>query len=223
MDNNGIFIYNPEFEVIQSWLAESSCQQVKIDPGQPIDMSKTKLIGSHNAVNALMAWAAAKACGVESAACQKALDEFKPLPHRLQLVAVKNGVTYIDDAIGSNPEATITGITTIIREMGPIGCIMLGGQDRSYEYWPLVQLISRLAIPFVVLFPDTGAKIKALRPASYNVEFFETRDMSEAVKWAAGKCTPDTICLLSTAAPSYSIWKDFEEKGDKFQEAVNAL
>jgi hypothetical protein len=47
--------------------------------------------------------------------------------------------------------------------------------------------------------------------------------MQVAVAWAATKCPPDSICLLSTAAPSYSLWKDFEEKGDQFQAAVKAI
>jgi len=216
-------IYNPDFDTIKGWLAESPCQSVEIASNDDIDIRKSKLLGSHNKQNALMARAAARVVGVEDAACQKALDSFEPVPHRLQNVATKNRVTYIDDAIGSNPEATIAGITTIIKEVGPIGCLFLGGQDREYEYWPLMQLVSRLAIPYLVLFPETGKKLKALKPASYNVTIFETDNMQAAVLWASVKCPPDSVCLLSTAAPSYSVWKDFEEKGALFQEAVHAL
>ena len=216
-------IYNPEFKEIEGWLAESPCQQLAINPKQKVDMSKTKLLGSHNKLNVLMAMSAARLLGVSAETCQDVLDHFKPVRHRLELVTTKNDIIYIDDAIGSQPEATIAGITTIIKELGPIGCVMLGGQDRNYEYWPLMQLISRLNIPFVVLFPDSGAKIKALRPASYKVEFLETKIMEVAVKWAASRCPKGSICLLSTAAPSYSVWKDFEEKGDLFQAAVEAL
>ena len=223
MTEQDIFIYNTEFMTIDEWLKESSCIRVGIDPNDKIDMTRTKLIGSHNILNALMARAAAEACGVDRVTCQDALNNFEPVPHRLQQVAVKGGVIFIDDAIGSNPEATIAGITTIIREIGPIGCVMLGGQDRNYEYWPLVQLIARLAIPYIVLFPETGAKIKALRPASYDVTFFETDNMQAAVTWAYAKCPAGSTCLLSTAAPSYSLWQDFEQKGDMFQRAVMAL
>lgn len=215
-------IYNPDFEVSE-WVKQSPCQTITIGIEQAADISDAKLIGKHNGLNAAMAIAAAKLQGVSEETCLQVIKDFEPVPHRLQRIAVKNRVTYIDDAIGSNPEATIAGITTTIKEVGPIGCLLLGGQDRNYEYWPLMQLISRLAIPYVVLFPDAGAKIKALKPNSYNVEFFETNDMAQAVTWAASKCPVDSICLLSTAAPSYSIWKDFEEKGNLFQQAVAAL
>ncbi len=223
MQADDTLIYNPEFKLIKDWLGQSEAKSIAINPEDKLDMTKTGLLGSHNKLNALMALQAALLLGVDKATCQKALDKFEPVRHRLQKVATKLSITYIDDAIGSQPEATIAGITTLIKEIGPIGCLMLGGQDRDYEYWPLMQLIARLQVPFVVLFPDTGAKIKALRPASYDVTFFETNSMQAAVLWASVHAPKDSVVLLSTAAPSYSVWKDFEEKGDLFQEAVNAL
>ncbi len=223
MSSADTLIYNPEFKQIAEWLKESPCQSIAINPNDDVDMSKSRLLGSHNKLNAIMARHAALLLGVDKELCQEVINDFEPVRHRLQRVAVKDSITYIDDAIGSNPDATIAGITTLIKEIGPIGCLMLGGQDRKYEYWPLMQLIARLQIPNVVLFPETGAKIKALRPASYNVTFFETDNMKAAVLWASVHAPKDSICLLSTAAPSYTVWKDFEEKGDLFQEAVNAL
>ncbi len=223
MTSADTLIYNSGTDIVKTWLHESPCQSIAITPEDIIDMSKSKLLGSHNAQNALMARTAAGLFGIDGVTCQDTLERFEPIPHRLQKFAVKNRITYIDDSIGSNPEATIAGITTIVKEVGPIGCLFLGGQDRDYEYWPLMQLVSRLAIPYLVLFPETGKKIKALLPASYKVTVFETDNMQAAVLWASVKCPPDSICLLSTAAPSYSIWKDFEEKGDLFQQAVNAL
>ena len=216
-------VYNPEFEAVVDWVKQSPCQAITVTSDQAVDLSHAKLIGTHNGLNAAMAMHIAKLNGVDEQTCIDVINNFEPVAHRLQIVATKNRVTYIDDAIGSNPEATIAGITTVIKEIGPIGCLFLGGQDRDYEYWPLMQLISRLAIPYVVLFPDAGEKIKRLKPNSYNVEFFETSDMAKAVQWASEKCPADSVCLLSTAAPSYSVWKDFEEKGDLFQQAVLAI
>lgn len=224
MSADDVLIYNPEFKIIQKWLEQSTAKAIAIDPDSKlIDMSKTKLLGSHNKLNALMALEVAALYGVAQYQALEVLYDFEPVEHRLQKVATKNGVTYIDDAIGSNPEATMAGISTIIKELGPIGCLMIGGQDRNYEYWPLMQLVSRIQIPFVVLFPETGKKFRNLKPSTYDVEFFETSDMAQAVNWAANKCPKNSICLLSTAAPSYSIWKDFEQKGELFQQAVNKL
>lgn len=223
MSADDTVVYNPEFAAVKQWTTQSPCKSIEITDISNVDISKTELLGEHNKMNVAMAGAVARLEGVSDAQIQTAIDSFEPVPHRLQIVAKKNRITYIDDAIGSNPEATIAGISTLIKEIGPIGCLMLGGQDRNYEYWPLMQLISRLAIPYLVLFPETGAKIKALKPNSYNVTVFETDNMQAAVLWASVKCPADSICLLSTAAPSYSIWKDFEEKGNLFQQAVQAL
>ncbi len=223
MGPHDTLIYNPEFAAISEWLKQSVCKSMTVDATGEVDMSRTRLLGSHNKLNALMAQEAAMLLGVSREICQRAIDAFEPVKHRLQKVAVKGGITFIDDAIGSNPEATIAGITTLVKEVGPIGCVMLGGQDRNYEYWPLMQLLARLQVPALVLFPETGAKIKALHPASYKTELFETDNMQAAVVWAYAHCPKNSICLLSTAAPSYSVWKDFEEKGDLFQQAVLAL
>lgn len=223
MDSSGVVIFNPESEIVFHWLAESQAKQLPIDLNEHVDMKKSKLIGDHNRLNYLLAKKAATVLGVDMFSCQTALASFQPIRHRLQIVRTVRGITFIDDAIASQPEAAVAGITACVREVGPVGCVMLGGQDREYDFSELVKLLSTLLIPKLVLFPDTGAKIKALFPDTYQPEVFETRDMTEAVKWAADHCPSGSICLLSTASPSYSIWKDFEEKGDLFQKAVAAL
>lgn len=216
-------VFNPDTEIVYHWLAESEAKRVQIDPQEAVDMSKSQLIGEHNKYNYLMAKAAAQVFGVDLFSCQHILKNFKPITHRLEKVRTVHGITYIDDAIASQPEAAIAGITACVHEVGPVGCIMLGGQDRDYDFSELVKLLSTLAIPKLVLFPDTGVKIKAMFPEGYEPETFETNDMHEAVKWASENCPSGSVCLLSTASPSYSVWKDFEEKGDLFQKAVVGL
>lgn len=216
-------IFDPNTEVVFHWLAESKAQRFPIDPQETVDMSHAQLIGDHNKTNYLLARTTAIQLGVDRLTCQSALRTFKPIPHRLEKVRTVKGITFIDDAIASQPEAAIAGITACIRQIGPVGCVMLGGQDRDYDFTKLAKLLYTLAIPCLVLFPDTGAKIQALFPDSYKPKTFETTDMAEAVSWASENCPSGSVCLLSTASPSYSIWKDFEEKGDLFQKAVNKL
>jgi UDP-N-acetylmuramoylalanine--D-glutamate ligase len=83
--------------------------------------------------------------------------------------------------------------------------------------------LAELNVPNIVLFPDTIDKMRAAFPDSYQPDVFETREMEEAVKYAAEHTPDGSVTVLSTAAPSYSLWRDFEEKGDQFQAAVNAL
>jgi UDP-N-acetylmuramoylalanine--D-glutamate ligase len=223
MTSDDTVIFNPDTEVVFHWLAELEVKNIQIDKNENVDMSKSQLIGEHNKFNYLMAKAAAQVFGVDLFSCQHILKTFKPITHRLERVRTVHGITFIDDAIASQPEAAVAGITACVHEIGPVGCVMLGGQDRGYDFTELVKLLSTLMIPKLVLFPDTGAKIKAMLPESYQPEILETRDMHEAVLWANEHCPSGSICLLSTASPSYSVWKDFEEKGDLFQKSVLGL
>jgi UDP-N-acetylmuramoylalanine--D-glutamate ligase len=101
-----------------------------------------------------------------------------------------------------------------------VDTIMLGGEDRGYDFKKLEKTLRAKKIKNIVLFPVTGKRMLASRQG-FNV--LETRSMKQAVKFAYAHTKPGRICLLSTASPSYSLWKNFEEKGDEFAAAVRAL
>ncbi len=223
MNESGKVIYNPLTDIVSHWLAESAAERLPIDPNEVVDMKISQLIGDHNRLNYLLVRSAAQVLGIDRFTYQTALKSFEPVKHRLQKVRTVRGITFIDDAIASQPEEAITGITACLREVGPVGCVMLGGKDKDYDFTELVKLLSTLLIPKLVLFPDTGEKIKALLPENYTPELCETDDMKTAVDWAVEHLPSGSICLLSSASPSNSLWKDFEEKGDIFQKAVQAL
>ncbi len=225
MNEENALIYNPETEVILHWLAESKVRPMPIDLSEEVDMTKAMLIGDHNKYNYLMVKKAATLFGIAPAACIASLATFEPVRHRLQPVRTVRGITFVDDAIGSTPEATVAGIKALIHNRGPVGCVMLGGVDRDYDYTELVQLLYRVGIPKLVFFPDTGPIIDALihDVEGYEPDTFEATDMDEAVKWAAENTPSGSICLLSTAAPSTILWRSFEEKGSLFQKAVQEL
>lgn len=218
-----LFVYNPSFPALQTWAAEAHCRTKAINPEEPLDMSHAHLFGEHNRLNALVAREIARECGVNDAVTQSAIESFVPLRHRMQIVATKHDRTYIDDGIGMTPESTMASLLAIHDKLGQIGCVMLGGQDRGYDFTGVLKRVAELGIPNVVLFPDTAEKMKAAFPADYHPDIFETRDMRAAVQWAAVHAPEHTAVVLSTAAPSYSVWRDFEEKGDLFQEAVKEL
>ncbi len=218
-----IFVYNPAFPALQHWADEAICKTIPIDVEQFLNLSNAQLFGEHNRLNALMAREIARLLAVDDATSQQAIDSFQPLNHRMQIIATKQGRTYVDDAIGMTPESTLASMTALSEKLGPIGCLLLGGQDRGYDFKPLLEAVALANIPNLVLFPDTIETMKALLPAGYAPNIFETKDMTEAVKYAAEHAPENSLVLLSTAAPSYSLWHDFEEKGDLFQTAVQAL
>ena len=144
---------------------------------------------------------------------KKGLKTFKTLPHRLAKVGTFKGITFYDDAISTTPESTIRGLQTL----GRVETIFLGGLDRGYDFTNLRKVLKKSGVKNIVLFPDTGKRILKSKK-DYNI--LETTSMEQAVVFAYKNTTPGNICLLSTASPSYSVWKNFEEKGDLFQKWV---
>jgi UDP-N-acetylmuramoylalanine--D-glutamate ligase len=197
-----VFVYNPDFPVLAEWATNAACKTIAIDPTEPLDLSGAQLFGRHNELNALIAREIARQFGVDDATSLQAIKSFEPLRHRMQTVATKNGRTYIDDAIGMTPESTLASLAAVNQNIGPVGCLLLGGKDRNYDFTELMQVIASYNVPHLVLFPETEAKMKAALPEDYKPELYETRDMTEAVRYA------------SQHAP---------DKGDQFQAAVTAL
>jgi len=218
-----VFVYNPDFPELQKWADSAACQTIAIDKTEQLDLSQAQLFGEHNRLNALVAREIARQFDISDETTQEAINSFQPLRHRMQVVATKNGRTYVDDGIGMTPESTTASIKAITDKLGPIGCLLLGGQDRDYDFTDFMKFIASQHIPSLVLFPNTIEKMKAALPTDYQPEIFEATNMPDAVKHAAEHAPENSVVLLSTAAPSYSLWKDFEDKGDQFQAAVNSL
>jgi UDP-N-acetylmuramoylalanine--D-glutamate ligase len=223
MGPDDVFIYNPDFTPLNDWTNAAICKTIAINPGEKVDLTGAKLFGAHNGLNVLVAREIARQFGVDDAVTMEAVRAFEPLRHRMQTVATKQGRTYVDDAIGMTPESTTASLAAITQTIGPVGCLFLGGQDRNYDFTQLMRTIAGYNIPHLVLFPETVAKMKAAMPADYHPAIFETESMTDAVRYAAKHAPEESVVLLSTAAPSYLLWKDFEDKGDQFQAAVHEL
>lgn len=171
------------------------------------------LKGVHNLENIRAAVQVAKSLNIENKIIKKVIKEFKPLFHRLEFVGRYEGVDFYDDAISTTPESTIAAIKTL----ESVNTIFLGGEDRGYEFKELEKIIRKYGINNIVLFPDTGSRVLQSWKG-FNV--LETESMKEAVNFAFKNTEKGKICLLSMASPSYSLWKNFEEKGDLFQKIV---
>ncbi len=223
MNENGKVVYDPHTVEVVRWLESSKAKGIPIDPKESVDMARAKLFGDHNKLNYLLARTVSEIFKVDRLTAIESLNTFEPIRHRLEIVRKVRGITFVDDAIGSTPEATVAGIQALIQNKGPVGCVMLGGVDRQYDFTDLIKLLKLINIPKLVLFPDTGALIKAAIPPEYKPAIFEAQDMDSAVNWAADNTPSGSICLLSTASPSTVLWSNYEEKGSLFQQAVNNL
>lgn len=220
-DEKDFLVYDPDFSELVSLARRSRAKAVAYPERLPFDAGKSKLIGRHNADNMRAAVAVSDIVGIDHETVRKTVESFEPLPHRLEFVREVGGVSFYDDAISTTPESTIAAIESI----GNVRTILLGGLDRGYDFSGLAKTISESGIKNVALFPNSGKRIEAALAGNashpLNVAHFE--DMDEAVSFAYRFAEKGTACLLSTASPSYSLWKNFEEKGDRFREAVNGL
>lgn len=146
---------------------------------------------------------------------ESVLENFKWLPHRLETIWKYDKITFIDDAISTTPESTIEAIKTF---WDKIWTIFLWGTDRGYNFEELVKYLRKYNIENIVLFPESWKKIKDLLDNSFSI--LETSSMKDAARFAFKNTNPEEICLLSTASPSYSLWKNFEEKWEEFKKEV---
>ncbi len=190
----------------------------------PVNISETQLIGDHNLSNIAGAFTVATKLGIEEKAAIDVIKTFKGLPHRLQSLGIHHGQEWIDDAISTTPESTIAALDALDSR---VEILILGGQDRGNDFCELGTRIKASSVSSVILFPGSGPRIKqAIVDAGAAVEFFEAESMEEAVKTAkkvTGGRTPlgHPIVLLSTASPSYGMFKNFEEKGTLFAQYVD--
>lgn len=183
---------------------------------------ETSLIGDHNQENLNLAFEVCKIFNIDQDYFKDSVKNFKPLGHRLEIVDNINNVTFVNDAISTTPESTIVAINSFKKK---IGSIILGGLDRGYDFTELAKILTINKIKTVILFPDSGNKIKKeiLKYTNYEINFYETESMELAVKFAFKNTEKDKICLLSTASPSYNLFKNFEDKGTQFKYHVGKL
>lgn len=184
----------------------------------PLRLEETHLLGAHNLSNIAGAVKACELVGVSEKAAIAAIKEFHGLPHRLQSLGVHHGIEWVDDAISTTPESAVAAMEALGDR---VKTVILGGQDRGLDFTTLGRYVATSSVKTVILFPETGERIRqAIADAHADVCFLPVSSMEEAVE-ATKKHTPErAICLLSTASPSYNMFKNFEEKGEMFRQCI---
>lgn len=175
---------------------------------------KTTLLGEHNMNNIRAAYALIREMNISEVSFNNALLTFKPLKHRLEYVGTYKNIQFYDDAISTTPESTIAALQSLPN----IGSLLLGGKNRGYHFKHLAKGIEERKIQTLVLFPDSGKEIERAFSKKFlsGVRILHTTSMEIAVQFCFKYTRANSICLLSCASPSYSLWKNYEEKGDQF-------
>ena len=182
------------------------------------NVKELKLLGMHNFENVMAAVAMAAAYGVPMEKIRESVRTFAGVEHRIEFVAEKNGVAYYNDSKGTNPDAAIRGIQAMNRPTVLIG----GGYDKNSDYKEWLMSFDG-KVKELVLIGQTKEKIaeEARECGLHNITLADT--FEEAMDVCIRTAKPGDAVLLSPACASWGMFKNYEERGDKFKEIVNSL
>ncbi len=222
-----IVVYNALSDGAKELALKSQGKKISFQPSDaPLPIEKTNLLGAHNLGNIAAAFKIAEILRVPKETCLKVFEEFHGLPHRLQSLGVIDGIEWINDSISTNPNAAIAALDALGDQ---VAVMMLGGYDRGTSFAALGERVAASHVRTVILLGQTGKRIReAIEKAGSTVQFLEATSMEEAVKFAKenvkNHCSLPTVhcplVLLSPASPSYDMFKNFEERGKKFLDAI---
>ncbi len=183
-----------------------------------IPVQDIHLLGHHNHIDIAFDYAICRMLGLSDEEFESALKSYEPLPHRLYFIGERAHVRYYDDSISTIGDTTIQALKSV----PDVGSVLIGGMDRGIEYDDLITWLSDHPIPHIILMSDTGKRIydeiRQNYPDFSSPERLVLVDtLEEAVAAARTLTAPGAACVLSPAAASYGIFKNFEERGDVFK------
>jgi UDP-N-acetylmuramoylalanine--D-glutamate ligase len=181
------------------------------------------VIGPGNLQNVLAAITCAVALGGTVDQIHEGLQGFKPLEHRLEFVATRHEISFYNDSLATIPEALAHALVALGDK---VETVIAGGFDRGVDMTPVGPALATSQVKNLILFPTTGQKIwdaaKAAAPQrTYNR--VDVESMRDAVQAAYDLTSPGHICVMSPASSSFSVFKDYRDRGEQFREAVSLL
>jgi UDP-N-acetylmuramoylalanine--D-glutamate ligase len=172
--------------------------------------------GLHNALNACAALSALAAVGMDALAAAPALASFRPLPHRLQPLGERDGLHWINDSIGTTPQATLAALESL---HGREVTVLLGGFDRGLDWTDFVEAMADDPPNALICSGANGARIaEALQAANVAAEIVRVDRLDVAVERARALTPRGGCVLLSPGAPSFDQFHDYAERGRRFAE-----
>lgn len=180
-----------------------------------LDMESTNLRGPHNASNLMAAFGAGMALGADPVTMASAVGNYAPPAHRCEPIAVKRGVTWVNDSKATNLDAMEQAIRSV---SGPL-LLIAGGKDKGFEFAPIAPLV-RERVSRAVLIGEMRHRIaRDWSPVPTEV----TDTLDEAVAAAAATAEPGSTVLFSPGTSSFDMFRDYVRRGEEFRRLVLAL
>jgi UDP-N-acetylmuramoylalanine--D-glutamate ligase len=194
----------------------------------PADALRIK--GRHNASNALAALALCTAIDIPMGPLLHGLREYKGEPHRMQSIAIVEGVEYIDDSKGTNVGATLAALNGLGQSGGGSSTgsstrskiiLIAGGEGKGQDFSPLSQALARHAKAVILIGRDAPSIRDAVK--SSGIIISDAGNLEQAVESAAEMAESGDMVLLSPACASFDMFKDYAHRAQVFIDAVNEL
>ncbi|NQZ76018.1 MAG: UDP-N-acetylmuramoyl-L-alanine--D-glutamate ligase [Ekhidna sp.] len=187
------------------------------DAKYQIPLSEISLIGKHNMVNSMAAILSALTMSVPIEKVLKGLKNFKNAPHRLEFVREIDGAAYINDSKATNVDSVYYALDGVKADIVWIA----GGVDKGNDYSHIERLVSKKVKALVCMGKDNSTLVEYFGGKLNSVVEADSAD--QAVELAHELADKGDVVLLSPACASFDLFSNYEDRGDKFKEAVNAL
>jgi len=226
---NDLLIYNGHDSLVKKIARQSAALQIAFSKAKLkivediINLKEIPLKGEFNHLNVLAAILATAPFNIPKEKIKKAIKNFHNLPHRLEFAGKYQGIEFYNNSMATIPETTILDLETFSDK--PISLIA-GGSDKGSDYSLLAKEIAKSSVKnLIILGQGTGEKIlkrtrflEGKEPSS--LSSFQVPAMREAVKICYEKTPKNGICLLSPAAASFNMFKDYQDRGEQFKKWV---
>ena len=179
-----------------------------------LPQNETTLKGPHNQINTMQAVSAALLAGVEISSIKNALKTFVNAPHRLESVAIINGVEYVNDSKATNVDSVVYALGSFSQRLIWIA----GGIDKGNEYGLVEDQVKEKVRVLICLGRDNQKLVKTF--TGLVEEVVETQSINEVIEIAFQLAKPGEVVLLSPACASFDLFKNYEDRGDQFRQAV---
>jgi UDP-N-acetylmuramoylalanine--D-glutamate ligase len=221
-NKNDYLIYDSKDKIVREIAKKSKAKKIPIPTNyEYLRNIRIPLVGKFNFKNIMAAVTVGKIFGIPDKKIIRAIKKFKPLPHRLEFVGTFKGIKFYNDSLATIPESAVAAIEALGDNLETI---ILGGSENNVNPQKLAKKILESKIKNLILFPTTGEKIwkeiSGYQRSRVVLRHFFVNNMAEAVKLAYQWTGKGKICLLSPAYPSFSLFKDYKERGNLFKKYV---
>jgi UDP-N-acetylmuramoylalanine--D-glutamate ligase len=215
-----LHLFSTEREVERGAFVRQGKIVVRTDAGEAelLDAEELPIPGVHNLSNALAAALACSLVGCPAEAIRSGIRDYRALPHRLERVAMVDGVLFYNDSKATNPASTSRALSAF--KPGTVHLI-LGGRDKGADWSELLPQVERSARQVLLVGEATSMLSDLLAGGPATVVECET--VPEAVEVAHRAAKAGDVVLLSPGCASFDQYRNFSERGDDFRKAVVSL